>query len=87
MRSDPCLLRPWRRNDVDARVRHANDWEVALPFAENEASCRVLEKADYRMEGVPRGSAVKAGRVMDQALFARVDLSRGPSLTPDSRGP
>ena len=180
IRSGLCLVRPWRRNDVDALVRHANDWEVArhlrdafpypyspadanswlevaetsrvnwaievggeavgaiglaqgadiarysaelgywlgracwgrgiataavrgvtehafrdlgllrvfaLPFAENGASCRVLEKADYRREGVLRGSAVKAGRVMDQALFARVDPFRRPSLTPDSRGP
>jgi [ribosomal protein S5]-alanine N-acetyltransferase len=48
----------------------------AMPFAENTASCRVLEKAGFVREGVLRASAVKAGRVMDQARYARVDLSR-----------
>src|SRR5438093_6062132 len=38
----------------------------AIPFASNQASCRVLEKAGYVLEGRLRRSAVKDGRVTDQ---------------------
>ncbi|GEN12928.1 Protein N-acetyltransferase, RimJ/RimL family [Myxococcus fulvus] len=49
----------------------------ALPFADNAASCRVLEKAGFQREGVLRRSAVKDGVVHDQALYARLRPS-GP---------
>ena len=42
----------------------------ALPLAANEASCRVLEKAGYELEGRLRRSAVKDGKVQDQMLYA-----------------
>lgn len=42
----------------------------AVPFAANTASCRVLEKAGYRLEGRMRRSAVKDGVVQDQLLYA-----------------
>jgi len=42
----------------------------ALPFAGNVASCRVLEKAGYVLEGRLRRSAIKDGRVTDQLQFA-----------------
>ena len=42
----------------------------AVPLAANIASCRVLEKAGYRLEGRMRRSAVKDGVVQDQALYA-----------------
>ncbi|TQF14398.1 GNAT family N-acetyltransferase [Myxococcus llanfairpwllgwyngyllgogerychwyrndrobwllllantysiliogogogochensis] len=44
----------------------------ALPFADNVASCRVLEKAGFQREGLLRRSAVKDGTVHDQALYARL---------------
>jgi RimJ/RimL family protein N-acetyltransferase len=44
----------------------------ALPFLENLASIRVLEKAGYQREGVMRQSAFKDGRFVDQALYAYV---------------
>ncbi|RJS22645.1 GNAT family N-acetyltransferase [Corallococcus sp. H22C18031201] len=44
----------------------------ALPFADNTASCRVLEKAGFQREGLLRRSAVKDGRVRDQYLYARL---------------
>ena len=44
----------------------------ALPFAENRASARVLEKAGFTLEGVLRSSAMKDGRVLDQLLYARI---------------
>jgi ribosomal-protein-alanine N-acetyltransferase len=51
----------------------------ALPFADNRASRRVLEKAGYEFEGVLRASSVKFGERRDQALYARVnDTWRGP---------
>lgn len=42
----------------------------AVPFADNAASVRVLERAGYRLEGRMRESAIKYGEVTDQLLFA-----------------
>ena len=44
----------------------------AVPLAANTASCRVLEKVGYRLEGRMRRSAVKDGVVQDQLLYAIV---------------
>lgn len=41
----------------------------AVPFAHNAASCRVLEKAGYVLEGTMRRSAIKDGRIVDQKLY------------------
>jgi len=45
----------------------------ALPFADNLASARVLEKAGYAREGLLKSSAVKYGEPRDQLLFARIN--------------
>jgi RimJ/RimL family protein N-acetyltransferase len=45
----------------------------ALPFADNAASARVLEKAGYSLEGVLRLSSVKFGRPRDQLIYARIN--------------
>jgi RimJ/RimL family protein N-acetyltransferase len=45
----------------------------ALPFADNVASRRVLEKAGYCCEGILRASAVKFGEPRDQALYSRIN--------------
>lgn len=45
----------------------------ALPFADNTASTRVLEKAGYVREAILRSSSVKYGQPRDQALYARVN--------------
>jgi ribosomal-protein-alanine N-acetyltransferase len=42
----------------------------ALPFASNQASCRVLEKAGYVLEGRLRRSAIKEGKIIDQLQYA-----------------
>jgi len=42
----------------------------AVPFAWNAASCRVLEKAGYVLEGRLRKSAIKDGRLTDQLQYA-----------------
>ncbi len=44
----------------------------ALPYEWNAASCRMLEKVGYEMEGRLRKSAVKDGRIVDQLLYAFV---------------
>lgn len=44
----------------------------ALPFASNAASCRALERAGFTIEGTLRCSAIKAGQITDQRLYARV---------------
>jgi RimJ/RimL family protein N-acetyltransferase len=45
----------------------------ALPFADNEGSVRVLEKAGYVREATLRASSVKYGKPRDQALYARIN--------------
>ena len=42
----------------------------ALPFADNTASIRVLEKAGFVLEGTLRQSAIKEGVIRDQRLYA-----------------
>ncbi len=42
----------------------------AEPFAENRASCRVLEKAGFRYEGTLRSNAVKNGKTIDMKMYA-----------------
>ncbi len=44
----------------------------ALPFAHNAASCRVLEKAGYTLEGRLRRSAIKDGLIVDQLQYSCV---------------
>jgi RimJ/RimL family protein N-acetyltransferase len=45
----------------------------ALPFADNRASARVLEKAGYVLEGRLASSSVKYGVPRDQLIYARVN--------------
>ena len=45
----------------------------ALPFADNAASVRILEKAGYVREGTLRSSSVKYGQPRDQAMYAIVN--------------
>ena len=42
----------------------------AEPFAFNEASCRVLEKAGFQFEGVLRRNAIKNGQSVDMKMYA-----------------
>lgn len=52
--------------------RHKLTRVYALPFEWNPASCRVLEKAGYVLEGRTRRSAIKDGKIIDQLLYAYV---------------
>ncbi|MBI4815573.1 MAG: GNAT family N-acetyltransferase [Deltaproteobacteria bacterium] len=45
----------------------------AVPYATSFASIRVLEKCGFTLEGTMRSSAFKAGRFVDQLLYAVVD--------------
>ena len=44
----------------------------AEPFSRNIASCRILEKAGFHLEGVLRKNAVKNGKVEDMKMYALV---------------
>lgn len=44
----------------------------AEPFADNAASCRVLEKAGFTFEGTLRANAVKNGKVRDMRMYALI---------------
>jgi [ribosomal protein S5]-alanine N-acetyltransferase len=48
----------------------------ALPFANNTASCRVLEKAGYVLEARLRRSAIKDGVILDQLQYAFIAEDR-----------
>ena len=50
----------------------------ALPFADNAASVRVLEKAGYTREALLRASCVKYGLPRDQLLYARINPAWKP---------
>ena len=71
----------WGRGIMTAVVRAVTDYAFAsldlcrvyaLVFEWNPASCRVLEKAGYRLEGRLRKSATKDGHTLDQLLYAAV---------------
>lgn len=72
----------WGRGVVTDALRAITAYAVAelgmhrvfaVPFTDNAASVRVLEKVGYVREGRMRRSAVKDGRVLDQWLFAAYD--------------
>lgn len=44
----------------------------AEPFAYNQASCRILEKAGFQCEGILRKNAIKNGVIIDMKMYARV---------------
>jgi Acetyltransferases, including N-acetylases of ribosomal proteins len=44
----------------------------AEPFAYNIASCRILEKSGFSLEGVLKKNAVKNGDVIDMKMYALV---------------
>ncbi len=44
----------------------------AEPFAYNEASCRVLEKAGFQYEGTLRKNAVKNGKIIDMKMYSLI---------------
>ena len=44
----------------------------AEPYAYNPASCRLLEKAGFCLEGRMRCNVIKDGRIADQYLYAKL---------------
>ena len=44
----------------------------AEPFAHNLASCRVLEKSGFTLEGTLRQNAFKNGQLLDMKMYARL---------------
>lgn len=44
----------------------------AEPFANNAASCRVLEKAGFQLEGILHNNAFKNGTVLDMKMYALI---------------
>lgn len=68
----------WAAQEAARRVFATTDILriFAEPFAHNQASCRVLEKAGFQLEGVLRKFAVKDGKVLDGKLYALVKEKR-----------
>ncbi|WP_224996770.1 GNAT family N-acetyltransferase [Cesiribacter sp. SM1] len=73
----------WGKGIATAAIRAITTWAMpalglsriyALPFIHNQGSVRALEKAGYLREGVLRRSAIKEGKILDQALYAFTDL-------------
>lgn len=61
---------------VQDNLRDGLPYPYAEPFAYNLASCRVLEKAGFQMEGTLRSNAVKKGKVLDMKMYALVKKER-----------
>lgn len=58
---------------VDYIFQHTDILKLfAEPFARNNASCRVLEKAGFCLEGTLKSHAVKNGEILDMKLYARI---------------
>jgi RimJ/RimL family protein N-acetyltransferase/catechol 2,3-dioxygenase-like lactoylglutathione lyase family enzyme len=71
----------WGRGIATEAVRAVVAWGFgelglrriyALPYAHNGASCRVLEKCGFTLEGRLAASSFKEGRFVDQHMYARV---------------
>lgn len=71
----------WNRGIVTEALIAVRDFAIdihsltriyAVPFEWNEVSFRVLEKAEFVVEGRLRRSAVKDGKVVDQLMYAYV---------------
>ena len=69
----------WGKGIMTGAVKEACAWVFANtdimrifaePFAHNAASCRVLEKAGFSLEGIMRSNAIKDGEVIDMKLYA-----------------
>ncbi|MDE5698189.1 MAG: GNAT family N-acetyltransferase [Lachnospiraceae bacterium] len=69
----------WGRGIMTEAVRQTCEYVFAQsdiiriyaePFADNAASCRVLEKAGFQYEGTLRSNAVKNGKVTDMKMYA-----------------
>jgi RimJ/RimL family protein N-acetyltransferase len=80
----------WGRGVVTEALRAVTDHAFAeldmhrvfaVPFVHNAASRRVLEKAGYVLEGRMRRSALKAGEILDQWLYATYDDHSRPEPT------
>jgi [ribosomal protein S5]-alanine N-acetyltransferase len=44
----------------------------AEPFSDNQASCKVLEKAGFKFEGTLRSNAIKNNKILDMNMYALV---------------
>ena len=76
----------WNRGITTAAVKRFTDYAFdayglcriyASVFASNSASCRVLERAGYQLEGRLRQASVKDGKVLDGLLYATVREFKG----------
>lgn len=46
----------------------------AEPFAYNSASCRILEKAGFHLEGILRSNAIKNGKILDMKMYSLIKI-------------
>lgn len=69
----------WGRGIATTAIAAVTNWAMdafslqrifAVPFSDNLASCRVLEKAGFQREGLMQKSAIKDGQVRDQVMYA-----------------
>lgn len=74
----------WRNGYMTSAVKQVCDYIFnntdiirifAEPFANNIASCRVLEKAGFICEGVLRNNAFKNGSIVDMKMYALIKVN------------
>ena len=79
------LGKPWWGESIATTAIVAfTDWAMAafplqriyaVPFSDNLASRRVLEKAGFQREGLMQRSAVKDGQIKNQIMYAMTAIS------------
>lgn len=71
----------WGRGIMTAAIKEACQYIFthtdiirifAEPYAHNLASCRVLEKCGFVLEGVLRSNAVKNGQILDMKMYSLI---------------
>lgn len=75
--SEPCWGRGLATGAIKEACKHVFEHTdivriFAEPFAHNTASCRVLEKAGFELEGQMRSNALKNGNILDMKLYALI---------------
>lgn len=71
----------WGKGIGTSAVKQASDYIFrhtdiirifAEPFADNLASCRILEKAGFQLEGILKKNAVKNNKILDMKMYSLI---------------
>jgi len=75
-----CVLRSFEATDASSLAKNANNRALWInmrdsfphPYTLADANKWILEKCGYQREGLLRQSAIKDGKIADEALYAKL---------------